>query len=236
MAKAAPAPVDAGDSLATNVSPRQSIWQLNLRTLFLLMAAIAAWTAYFVNLRQVTMLRTQITASRPLAHELIVDDPHRIAVIKLEEMWFDENVWRIYLPAHPYRLCLATHGVAGKGIATAASSVLLKIGVQQLRLDVEQVGEVWRVAVTRDGTEIMSVEEPKEWNPGIGSVGGGHYSQSTQLPADQPVVLYRRRFNRLAATGHLLATPPGPTKGILLWIEPASGTKQSNGRSGHRGM
>ena len=62
------------------------------------MAAIAVWMTCFLNRRQNARLEARIQALLPLVHELVIDDPAKIAVVKLEEYWYDENRWEVYLP------------------------------------------------------------------------------------------------------------------------------------------
>ena len=197
-------------------------WQVGLRTLFLLMAAIAVWMAYFINRRHNAGLEARIKAMTPLAHELIVDDAGKIAVVKLEDFWYDENRWDLYLPERRYRLCLATREIDDTGFPAAARSAPIAAGRHQLALEQEKEKDVWRIAVTCDGAALFSVEEPKGWNSDRGSMGGGQFALSEQPPPDQPVVLFRRRFTRSDDKGSM-SVPTTPSEGILIWIEPVSG-------------
>ena len=119
----------------------------------------------------------------PLAHELIVDDLSKIAVVKLEDYWMDDNRWDLYLPAGSYRLCIATREVAGEGLAPPVKSVPIRSGRHQLALLQNRDKEIYRIRVTRDGDELLSMQEPKGWDPGIGSQGGGAvFTQRTASP------------------------------------------------------
>src|SRR5262245_15397493 len=94
---------DASELLAgsaTSLAPQQKrrAWQFGLRTLFLFVAATAVWITFLVNHGQIEMLKTRIAAMRPMAHELVIADPDRIAVVRREELWFDENQWDVHLP------------------------------------------------------------------------------------------------------------------------------------------
>lgn len=215
-------PGDAGNSTAAARPPGRRWWQVGLRTLLLLTAALAVWMAFFINRRQNAVLEARIGAMVPLAHELIVGDEKKIAVVKLEEYWYDENRWDLYLPRGRYRLCLATRDLTDAGLPPALRSVPIAAGLHHLALEQWQDQDAWRITVTGDGAEKLSVVEPKEWNPGRGSTGGGQYPVSEQLPPDKPAVLFRRRFMREDCKGRM-TTPSGPSEGILLWIEPMSG-------------
>jgi hypothetical protein len=182
------------------------------------MAAIAVWMAYFVNRRYNATLEVRIKAMVPLAHELSIEDAQKIAVVKLEEDWYDENRWEIYLPDGRYRLCLATHGIDDEGLVPAVKSTPIEAGRHLLALEQRRDNDVWRVTVLGDGQGLLAVEEPKDWDPGSGSSGGGQYSLSEQLSPDQPTVLFRRRFMRADGKGQR-TTPSGPAEGVLLWIE-----------------
>jgi hypothetical protein len=116
---------------------------------------------------------------------------------------------------------VATRDIAEVGFAPVVKSELLEPGEHKLALDQRLGDGVWLITVNLNGTRLLSVEEPKEWNSGSGSVGGGHYSQLEELPADKPVILFRRRFTRPDANGQT-TTPTGPTEGLMLWIEPVT--------------
>lgn len=204
--------------------PRRSRWQVGLRTLVLLMATIAVWLTYFVNRRNIPLLEMRIKAMQPLAHELIVDDAGKIAVVKLEEHWFDENQWDLYLPPGSYRVCLATREIDTDGMAPVVKSAPLKPGRRRLTLERPPGQDACRVVVTCDGKPLLAVEEPKEWDPVSGSQGGGQYSQGESLAANTPVVLFRRRFFTPRDANGRSTVPPHPSDGILLWVEPTTGS------------
>ena len=196
---------------------RRRYRQFSVRTLLLVTAAIAVWTAYIANERHNRKLNARIAAMRPLAHELAVEDPNRIAVVKLDELWYDENIWDVYLPPGQYRLFLATYDIDQDGLAPVRVSAPLAGGRHRLTLEQRREESGWQVAVTGNDAEILTVKEPPEWDPARGSMGGGQFSNSTQIPADQPVVLFRRRFSQ-PTTATQPSTPTGPTAGVLLWI------------------
>jgi hypothetical protein len=209
--------------------PRGKRWQVGLQTVFLLVAAIAVWMTHFVNRRQNAFLEARIAASRPLLRELAIDDPNRIAVVKLQELWSDDNRWDIHLPEGQYRLCLATRAIGSEGFPPVVAKSRV-IGAGRHHFVLEQLPQPagWRVRATWDETGELAVEEPKAWDPGVGSSGGGDYSLSTQMAADQQVVLFRRRFAKRQADGTTLFDPKYPTEGVMLWIESVPETKNTS--------
>lgn len=195
------------------------------------MAAIGVWTAYFVNRRTNESLDKRIAALKPLARELEIKDPNKIAVVKCEELWYDENQWDLYLPSDGFRLVVATRQIDGEGQPAVNKSVPLPAGKCRLELTQTDVQTGFEVKVTRNGQELLKVEEEKGWDPGGGSSGGGQYTISEQFPPDKPVVLFRRRFTvptklPSGATSH--QSPTGPANGLILWIEPAPEQAQTS--------
>lgn len=204
--------------------------QLSLRTLVLLVAAFAVWTSYGLDRGRIARLNDRIARSRPLVRELVIDDDQKIAVVRIEPLWMDENRWDVYLPeGTSYRLCLATQDIDQNGLAPEFVSEPLSPGRHSLSL--EQIGDgrniPWNITAILDGGPRLTIEEPAVWNPNHGSSGGGQFDQSSQLPEDEPVVLFRRRFMQSNAPNWTVSN--GPTEGILLWIEPAPQPSASSG-------
>src|SRR4051812_6583864 len=92
-------------------------WQFGLRSLILMTAALAAWLTVFVNRRFNETLESRIQVMRPLAHVLEIDDPSKVAIVRLEEYWYDDHRWEVYLPAGQYQVCLATREIDNNGLA-----------------------------------------------------------------------------------------------------------------------
>lgn len=209
------------EPIPTNAPSRRRFRQISLRTLLLLTAAVAVWVAHLKNRHDNQILAKQIEAMWPLAHELVIEDPSQIAVVKQDERWYDQNDWKVYLPEGNYRLCVATREITENGSPPATKSTPLSAGTYHLAIKQKRdESKDWRVSIAVDGEEVLGVQEPAAWDAGHGSSGGGQYSSCTQFPPDQPVVLFRRRFTVETAPGSY-STPQGPTNGILLWIERA---------------
>lgn len=208
--------------------PARSRWQFSLRTILLTMAAVGVWTAVIVNRREIPVLEQRITSMRPLARELAVKDPNKIAVVKCEETWYDENEWNIYLPSDNYQLSLATQQIDQDQVPEPGKTVRLPAGKFRLALTQEKHNGGWRVCVKKDGEELLCIDEPQTWYPGSGSSGGGSYSTSQQISPPEHVVLFHRRFTHPKVIGPGTSTsqlPTGPSEGIALWIDPIEKAK-----------
>ena len=209
------------EPIETKPAPRRTYRQISLRTLLLLTAAVAVWVAHFKNRSDNEHFTEQINTMRPLARELIVVDPSLAAVVKQDEHWYDQNDWKYFLPDGDYRLQIATREIDEKGLAPVTQSVPIKAGMGHVGLEQKRnQNRDWLVTITAEGKEILSFEEPADWDAGRGSSGGGLHSESTQLPPDEPIVLFRRRFMvETMPGGGSYTTPQGPSNGLLLWIE-----------------
>ena len=184
---------------------------------------MAVWLSYGLERRRIDDLTARIDSLRPLARELIVDDPGMIAAVKHEELWYDENAWDVHLPAgRRYRLCLATRGIEERATPPPGVSAPLEPGRRVIALEQIKEGDGWRVDVSCDGKVAASATQPKNWYAGSGSTGGSQFSASRQSAADKPVVLFHRRFMGPPDAKGQSSMPSGPTEGVALWIEPVA--------------
>lgn len=198
-------------------------WQVSLRTVFLLVAAVGVWTAYFVDRDRRPAIEQRIKVLEPLAHELIVDDPSQFAAVRLEEYWHDDNRWSLYLPPGDYRLCLATRKVdpQNRTQTEPTSSVPIPAGRNVLVLEQTRDKEANHIELILNGDRELTVDETLEWDPGAGSMSQNTVTASTQAPASKPFTLFHRVFTERAANGSSV-TPTVPSNGVQIWVEPVT--------------
>ncbi len=211
---------------------RRGRFQVGLRVLFWLMAAIAFWITVHNNHRENGRLAAKIERLQPLAHELIIDDPTDFAAVRLDNLWRDELRWDVFVPPGTSRVCLATRKVPEYGFPEASSRSPIGAGRRRLELRQETLDSGTRIDLILDGVKILSAEETKDWAE-TGWVSSGVNSKSEQRPGDQPLVLHRRRFSR--PQGSTRGVPnfgpaAGLTEGILLWIERTAGPDPSKSK------
>ena len=215
-------PSNQSDGPAAGPSPAdrpiKSRWQVGLRTLFLLICAVAAWLGVIMNRERTRALQARLDVTRSLVRELEVDDPGQIAVVKKPDQWMDEDRWDLYLPPGSYRICMATRQVGSDGLPPAMKWAPIRPGRHRLALE-ERMGEnSWKGVLTCDGSEYLMIEEPKTF-PGDHTSTSQVISVSDQFPANLPVVLSRSQFSNSSAGGGSVA-PTAVSDGLMIWIEP----------------
>lgn len=206
------------DESAVSNRPVRNRWQIGLQTLCLLVVAVGVWTNFAVNRSRNAELEARIAVMRPLARELTIEDPGKIAIIKLDELWMGDNQWDLYLPEGRYRLCMATHDIKQSGLAPVVKSARIGPGRHHIELAQQEIKAGWQVVARWDGVGEISTDELKAWDTGSSSTSEGGYTTSTQLPADQLVTLLRLQF---IVQGTRTTTSSASADGILLWIERA---------------
>jgi hypothetical protein len=211
----------SGAAKGENVAPqeRRFLLQWSLQTLFLLTAAVAVWIAYVRLHQQVSRLEQEVVSMQQMARELVIEDREQIAVVMLPQMWMDESRWEVYLPEGEYMMRLATRQIDEKGLALAVEETPISAGRHRIELLRPDEGAGREITVIVDDRPLIETEESPDWDPGPGSSGGSEFDSCVQRSAHEPVVLFRRRFNRRSNTGRSVA-PKGPTEGLMLWIEP----------------
>jgi len=201
-------------------SSRRRWWQFGLRTTILVVAIAAVAMTVVNDRRRIPVLKDRIAALKPLARELSIDDPSQVAVVKLDELWYDENQWDVYLsPASAYRFCIATRAIDLDGMSPSSHATPLAGGRHLIAFErTQDDSKAWHLVVTFDGKPALKVDEPADWDWGVGWGDSGFPGVSRQLPLDRPVELFRRRFMVTTGDGSS-TTPDGPCPGVLLWIE-----------------
>ena len=131
---------------------------------------------------------------RRLARELVVDDETKAAIVKLEELWMDDNRWDVYLPPGQFRLCVATRAIGDDGLAPVVASRPVGPGRHTIGLTLRKEKAGWSVEASCDGAKPVTAEEPLAWNADKGSTTIGGFSESTTLPATVPIILHRCTF------------------------------------------
>jgi hypothetical protein len=210
-----------------NSSPKRGfILQWSLQTLLLLTAAVAVWLTYARFRQRIPQLEQQIDAMQRMARELTVVDESQIAVVKLQELWYDENRWQIYLPPGEYRIRLATREIDGKGLPPVFDGSPISAGQHLIELVQSGESDDRKITVVVDDTPLIETVESADWSDRPGSSGGSLFGRCTQRDPNEPLVLFRRRFHQRMKNGQR-STPKGPTEGLMLWIE-----RMTSGRVG----
>src|SRR5262245_58455792 len=113
--------VEQRTALTLPVRRRGWRWQWSLTTLLLLMAAIAAWMAWFGAGQKSARLLAEIATMEQLPRRFKVDDPSQFAVVEKTEMWYDDDRWEVYLPeGNAYVIKLVTRGIHGNDFPEAS--------------------------------------------------------------------------------------------------------------------
>jgi hypothetical protein len=200
--------------------PKKGRWQVGLRTLFLLIFAVAAWLGVLRNREKTRDLESRLGVLRSLARELEVDDPGRIAAVRKLDQWISEDRWELYLPPGSYRVCMATRRLNTTGFPPVMKSVPISPGRHRLALDQRNDGTSWKGVFTCDGAELLTIVEPKEF-PGAGTSSSIDITTSEQFPTDAPLVLARHEFSN--SSSGTTTNPNALSDGLMLWIEPDPG-------------
>jgi hypothetical protein len=209
--------------------PARKRWQFSIRVIFLVMAAIGVWMAVVVNRRAIPPLQRRVDSIRPLlARELQVKDESQIAIVDSEETWYDDNEWQVYLPSSGYQLSLATQQIDHQNTPPAGKTAPLPTGRFRLALTQERHDGGWRVMVTKDGKELLKIDEPLTLEPDRLTIGGTHFTTSRQFKPSETVVLFRRPFSpskRITRGPTIGRQSLKPREGVMLWIEPIAPPK-----------
>ncbi len=140
---------------ASDLHPNKSRWwpQISLRTLLLLTACAAVWSGVWIGTNEMERLQTILQQTRSLVRELVIHDRTRLAVIRQDEHFFDENKWQVYVPESGCTIHLVTTALGREPVTSGPSeaSAKLEYGVHTVELKVEELSDKWLVTVGRFG-------------------------------------------------------------------------------------
>lgn len=203
---------------------RRSRWQFGLRAMLAVTALVAVWTAHVNNLREIHRLEGRIESLVLLVPELVVVDPSRFALVRLEDRWYDEHRWELFIPEGRFVLKLATRGVGQTTFPADHRSASIPSGRHLLELRQSESGDGRRIDVLVDGSPLLQAVEPADWSPRVGwSSSGMGDGRSEPRRTDEPLILLHVRFHERIedASGWLARPPANPCNGIMIWIERA---------------
>ena len=203
---------------ASPLEPSRGRFQLGLRALFWLVAALAVWMTVEINRRENARLAAKVAALSIVARDLVVDDPGQYALVKLHDLWNDQTRWDAYLPPGRYRVSLASRGIEGKGFAAPMRSAEIDGGKHRLILEQADRTNGPRFLLKVDGRELFAFEEGRDWeSSGWSSQGSG--PNSRQQPITRPLEMIRRQNLTPEDSNAAPKAIQGPRNGLLLWIE-----------------
>jgi hypothetical protein len=202
----------------TAPNKRRGMPQVGLSTLLLLTACSAVWCGVWLAKREVSRLQAELIPSRALARELVITERTKLAIIRQDEMFYDENIWQIYVPKEGLQIHVATSGIDAQKDQQLPSEAqaTLSSGTHTVQLTVLQQSEGWLVRVQVDLEAVIELQKPKHWNPNKGSSGGGGFDRQADFDPGQTAVMFRRRFT-VDNAGKYEPHPDG--NGVQLWIE-----------------
>ena len=206
------------------VFPRRR-FQYSLSTLMLVTTIVALLAALLVTYRQREEARAEVKKFRGEMGYLDVADARKIYARSFRAPGDNRWAWRVYLPEkRKYRLYMSQTGIPQEGFPyhqcntpIASGELLIDAAAQEGR------NGKWRLCVHVRGHEDeggFSTEMAPIPGNGWGSESVSSREQKTLAP-DKPLVLLRGRKMKDVGTvpGRDFQTDPGPTEGIMVWIE-----------------
>ncbi len=185
--------------------------QFRIRTIMLLIAVTAVWTAYYTGRKSIERDLAAIKAIHALAPELLVRNQNEYACLQIDRT-DDIREYQCYLPrSHQYKLQLLwskEFSLYDKALIPEMS-VTIAGGTRQVLLN-ELPGNL---TVSVDGEEVINVPRNRPASRFKSSTGASHLFESQWYPLDQSLTLVRTR----ESDSGTIRNEAGP--GIALWIE-----------------
>lgn len=149
----------------------------NLLTLLLVVPVVATWFQGLRVRHENMLLRARIETMAPMARSLRINDPDRLAIRRLPEVWLFETKWELALPREKgivsggpgYKLCLATRDISplcdisSRQNIPPASEFVLPPGRHALELRTVKKDGEWKITALLDEQPVIEIKEPGDW-------------------------------------------------------------------------
>jgi hypothetical protein len=191
---------------------RNSMPQFGLRTIMLLIAVAAVWTAYYTGRKSIKRDLAAIESMHALAPELFVRNQNEYACLQIDRLDHVRE-YQCYLPPGQYNLHLLwskEFALSDKTLEPELSATMAA-GEHQVLLD--ELPD--KLIVTVDGKIAMDVPRERPESSLTSFTGARDQFNSQWYPLSQPLTLVRLR----ESSNGLFKNDAGP--GFALWIEKA---------------
>jgi hypothetical protein len=186
--------------------------QFGLRTIMLLIAVAAVWTAYYTGRKSIERDLAAIESMHALAPELLVRNQNEYACLQIDRADHTRE-YLCYLPPGQYKLHLLwskEFELADQTLEPELSATMAG-GNHQILLD--ELPD--KLIVTVDGKIVMDVPRERPESSMTSFTGARDQFNSQWYPLSQPLTLVRLR----ESSNGLFKNDAGP--GFALWIEKA---------------
>ena len=185
--------------------------QFGLRTIMLLIAVTAVWTAYYTGRKSIQSDLVAIEAMHALAPELLVRNQSEYACLLVDRA-DDLREYQCYLPpGHKYKLQLLWSKEFGLNDLSLPAEVSAPMAAGKHQILLNELPE--KLIVSVDGEVVMEVPKQRPESRSNWSSGANDRFDAQWHPLDQPLTLIRL----LEGSGQAQS----PAHGFALWIETA---------------
>lgn len=180
----------------------------SLKTFLLLVATISVWIANYVFDQQVTESKSQLRRLHVVSNSLIVDDPEKIAVVRMDvSTVLRDFQWKAYLPPvnndETFVLCLAQDSNCPSKLPSIDSELVEKIPIPSGTHDISFT----EVALTKKEKSKIAAErrdaiqkmfEQNKFNPeNLPKSGAGDFKSGGRIRSGttRPAPFYELKVN-----------------------------------------
>ncbi len=202
-------PANALDPTSSPAKRGRWMPQIGIRTIMLLIAVTAVWTAFYTGQKSIERDRLAVEAMHAFAPELFVRNRHEYACLQIDRS-DDIREFQCYLPPnHEYKLQLLWSKEFGLNDPSLQAEVSAPMTAGEHRILMNELPE--KLIVSVDAEVVMEVPKKRPDSRSSLSTGVSDRFDAQWHPLDQPLTLLRLSEG--------LGQRQGPVHGIVLWID-----------------